>query len=50
MAHLRGAAESDISAGIGWGGSFHQLCLVDADGKTILQKRFQRTVAGLEQL
>jgi hypothetical protein len=33
-----------------WGGSFHQLCLVDADGKTIFQKRFHHTVADLEQL
>jgi hypothetical protein len=50
MAHHEDAAPSDIFAGIDWGGSFHQLCLIDADGKTILQKRFQHTVTGLGQL
>jgi transposase len=50
MAHLRNAENTGIFAGIDWGGSFHQLCLVDADGKTILQKRFQHTVTGLEEL
>jgi hypothetical protein len=37
MAHLREAAQSVIFAGIGQGGSFRQLCLVDAGGQTILQ-------------
>jgi hypothetical protein len=50
MAHLRNAEKTSIFAGVDWGGSFHQLCLVDADGKTIFQKRFHHTVAGLEQL
>lgn len=50
MAHHKDAAPSDIFAGIDCGGSFHQLCLIDADGKTILQKRFQHTVTGLGQL
>jgi transposase len=50
MAHHEDAAPSDIFAGIDWGGSFHQLCLIDADGKTILQKRFQHAVTGLGQL
>jgi hypothetical protein len=43
-------AHSPISLPVSTGGSFQQLCLVDADGKTILQKRFQHTAAGLEQL
>lgn len=41
---------SDVFAGIDWGGSFHQLCLIDADGNTLLQKRFDHTVEGLNNL
>lgn len=41
---------SDIFAGIDWGAESHQLCLLNADGKIMLQKRFQHTTEGLEQL
>ena len=51
MAQLRDPGESsDVFAGIDWGCSFHQLCLIDAEGRTLLQQRFEHTVEGLESL
>jgi transposase len=50
MAQPDHSEPSDVFAGIDWGGSFHQLCLIDADGNTVLQKRFQHTVEGLDSL
>lgn len=40
----------DVYAGIDWGAAFHQLCLLDANGTVLLQKRFQHTVEGLDAL
>lgn len=40
----------DVFAGVDWGGSFHQLCLADADGVILLQQRFEHTVDGLDAL
>ncbi|MGB3374854.1 MAG: IS110 family transposase [Microbacterium sp.] len=37
-------------AGIDWGGTFHQLCLLDADGQTLRQQRVAHTVAGIDEL
>jgi transposase len=37
-------------AGVDWGGSFHQLCVLSADGGVVLQQRIDHDVAGLEVL
>ena len=37
-------------AGLDWGGSFHQLCLIDAAGTVLLQRRIMHDVAGLAEL
>jgi transposase len=51
MAHIhQQPTGTDVFAGIDWGGAFHQLCLVDADGTVVLQKRFLHTVEGLDAL
>ena len=39
-----------VFGGIDWGGSFHQLCLIDADGTVRLQRRVTHDVAGLAEL
>jgi len=39
-----------VFAGIDWGGSFHQLCIVDADGRVVQQRRLPHDVDGLAQL
>lgn len=41
---------SDVFAGVDWGGTHHQLCLVDADGQVLLQRRLPHTVAGITEL
>ncbi|MGI5291989.1 IS110 family transposase [Nonomuraea polychroma] len=43
-------SDEPVFAGIDWGGSFHQLCIVDAVGQTLLQRRIQHDVAGLAEL
>jgi hypothetical protein len=35
-------------AGVDWGGSSHQLCVIDGDGVLILQQRIVRDITGLE--
>lgn len=53
MATIRGSSSTagdQYFAGIDWGGSFHQLCVVDGAGNTVIQKRFQHTKEGLEAL
>lgn len=50
MAATLQSESSDVFAGIDWGGSFHQLCLIDADGRTVLKQRFHHTVEGLNEL
>lgn len=37
-------------AGIDWGGDHHQLCVVDPNGDTLLEKRVTHDVAGLKEL
>lgn len=44
------AGTPEVFAGVDWGGAFHQLCLVDSTGATLLQKRFPHTVEGLAGL
>lgn len=39
-----------VFAGVDWGGSFHQLCLLDEHGEVLLQHRIEHTVEGLAQL
>jgi transposase len=40
----------EVFAGLDWGGSFHQLCLIDAAGAVLLQRRIMHDVAGLAEL
>lgn len=39
-----------VFAGIDWGGTFHQLCLLDTAGKVISQQRISHDVPGLARL
>ncbi len=39
-----------IYAGIDWGGSFHQLCLLSPDGKILMQRRISHDLAGVSEL
>ena len=41
---------AEVFAGLDWGGSFHQLCLIDSAGTVLLQRRFMHDVAGLAEL
>lgn len=51
MAHIiSAAAGEEVFAGIDWGGSFHQLCLVDAAGRIMLQRRIGHDLAGFAEL
>ena len=40
----------DVFAGIDWGNSHHQLCVVDARGQTVEQTRFAHDIAGINAL
>lgn len=37
-------------AGVDWGGSFHQLCVLTAAGTVVVQQRIDHDVAGLRLL
>jgi transposase len=39
-----------VFAGIDWGGSFHQICLIDEHGQVLRQQRVQHNAAGLDEL
>jgi transposase len=39
-----------LFAGVDWGNSHHQLCLLDAAGRVVEQGKFAHDVAGLQQL
>jgi transposase len=43
-------ASDVVFGGIDWGGSFHQLCLLDATGTILVQRRVSHDVDGLAQL
>jgi transposase len=43
-------ASAEVFAGIDWGGSFHQLCLLDGAGTVRLRRRISHDVAGLAEL
>jgi len=36
--------------GIDWASQNHEICLIDADGKTIKQKTIEHSVSGIAQL
>ena len=40
----------EVFAGVDWGGSHHQLCLVDGAGAVLLQRRVTHDVVGLREL
>lgn len=50
--HVIGAVGDggEVFAGIDWGGSFHQLCLIDAAGTVLLQRRIGHDVSGFAEL
>ena len=50
--HLDGDhfSAATLFAGIDWGGSFHQLCVLDGNGTVLLQQRVDHDVAGLALL
>ena len=39
-----------LFAGVDWGGSFHQLCVLNTTGQVLMQQRINHTVAGLQVL
>ena len=39
-----------VFAGVDWGGSFHQLCLIDGAGTVLVQQRIDHDVTGLALL
>ena len=41
---------TEVFAGIDWGGSFHQICLIDEHGQVLRQQRVQHDTAGLDEL
>jgi len=42
--------EAELFAGVDWGGSFHQLCVLNAAGTPVLQQSISHDVAGLALL
>src|SRR3954464_2952198 len=42
--------EAGAFVGIDWGGSFHQICLVDADGRVGLRRKVNHDRTGLTEL
>jgi transposase len=50
--HLDGdqLGSQSLFAGIDWGGSFHQLCVLDGQGTVLLQQRILHDVSGLTLL
>jgi transposase len=47
---VRSAGADGLFAGIDWGNSFHQLCLVDPQGRIVHQARYDHDVVGLAGL
>ncbi|OLT17762.1 IS110 family transposase [Actinomadura sp. CNU-125] len=45
-----GLSAEPVFAGIDWGGTCHQLCIVDATGQVLVQRRVRHDVAGLAEL
>jgi transposase len=50
LPHNESSADDAIFGGIDWGGSFHQLCLIDSAGAVLLQRRIMHDVGGLAEL
>jgi hypothetical protein len=40
----------EVFAGIDWGGSFYQVCLIDGRGRVLLQQRVHHDVTGFTEL
>ncbi|WP_285902983.1 IS110 family transposase [Frankia sp. AiPs1] len=45
-----GAGEASTFVGIDWGGSFHQVCVLNEAGTVLVRRRVQHTVDGLAEL
>lgn len=45
-----GASPPCLFAGVDWGGSFHQLCVLDSTGTVLVQQRINHDVTGLTLL
>jgi hypothetical protein len=51
LSHTNDTTElADVFAGLDWGETFHQLCLIDSTGTVLLQRRIMHDVAGLAEL
>lgn len=52
LVHIIGSTHDggEVFAGIDWGGSFHQLCLINATGNVLVQRRISHDVAGFADL
>jgi hypothetical protein len=48
--HPSAPVQWQVFAGIDWGGAHHQLCIVDPDGRRLLQLRVAHDVEGLAEL
>ena len=47
LAHVNpSTSASEVFAGIDWGGSFHQVCLINTHGEVIVQQRVHMTLQG----
>jgi hypothetical protein len=46
--HLCG--DQQFFGGVDWGGSFHQLCVLDQAGEVVIQQRISHDLAGLALL
>jgi hypothetical protein len=44
------ASAPGLFAGVDWGGSFYQLCVLDGHGTVLVQQRIPHDVAGLTSL
>lgn len=50
MHSTESSTSNEVFAGIDWGGSFHQLCVLDAAGRVLSQRRITHDVTGLAQM
>lgn len=44
------APSAEVFAGLDWGGSLHQVCLIDEQGRVLRQQRVQHDIAGFAEL
>lgn len=43
-------SKPEVFAGLDWGGSFHQICVIDGQGQTLRQQRVHHDIAGFAEL